>query len=294
MTEIDASSERRRGIILLAASALLFALTGTLTKSISADPLSIACWRGLVGGGVMTLYVLWLRARGNKRETFRLGRSGWTVALVGGLASIAFIASFKFSYVANVTIIYATVPFAAAIIGYVVLQERFGRRTAIAAAAALAGVAVMMGGGLHGDSLFGDALALVMTLLSALYIVLVRRFRDTPVVWAGAVSGFLLFGLGWAITDPWPIAPGDLLLLFTFGCSSAVAIILWTEGARFVPAAEGALVGIAEVPAGILLAWLLIGEQPPAASLIGGAIVLAAVCWHAVADWRAPASVAKG
>jgi drug/metabolite transporter (DMT)-like permease len=283
----DASpTDRTLGIALVAASAIVFAFAGVLTKSIAADPPTILCWRGLFGSILVGLYVLWRNKSGRRPESLVLGRRGWALAIVGAVASVAFVSAFKFNYVANVTIIYATVPFAAAALGWLLLGEGVRSRTMLAAALSLAGVSVMVFSGLRTGHIMGDGLALVMTLLSALYIVMVRMFRDAPVVWAGAVSAFILFVLGWFVTDPLAVTGRDMLLLVTFGASFAIAVVLWTEGARLVPAAEAALLGIGEVPCAILLAWLFLAEIPPRESLAGGAIVLAAVFWHAGHDWR--------
>jgi drug/metabolite transporter (DMT)-like permease len=280
---VNALGERSLGVMLILASALVFALAGVLTKSISADALTIACWRGLIGGLLIGVYVLARNRRGDTRERLTIGWRGWILALVGGAASVAFISAFKFTYVANVTIIYATAPFAAALLAWLLIGESLRARTLAAAAVSLGGVAVMVGAGI-GSGGAGDLAALVMTLLCALYIVLVRRYRDAPVVWAGAVSAFLLFGLGWVVTDPLQITARDALLLLVFGGTFAAAVILWTEGARLVPSAEAALLGLAELPAGIVLAWLLLEEVPPLATFAGGAIVLTAVLWHAMRD----------
>ena len=51
-----------------------------------------------------------------------------------------------------------------------------------------------------------------------------------------------------------------------------------------IPAAEAGLLGPAETPFAILLAWLLLAELPPLASFIGGGIVLAAVFAHSAPD----------
>ena len=126
-----------------------------------------------------------------------------------------------------------------------------------------------------------------MTRQAALYMVLIRTFRDTPVVWAGAVSAFMLFVLGWVVTDPLAISAQDAILLAAFGCSFAVASVMWTEGSRLIPAAEAGLLGSAEVPFAVLFGWLLLSEAPPFATMTGGAIVLAAVLWHAGRDLMA-------
>ncbi|MDC6705770.1 hypothetical protein OEZ83_25740, partial [Leclercia adecarboxylata] len=65
------STERTLGIVLVSASAAVFALTGVLTKSIHADPLTITCWRGFVGSILITLYVLWRRRRSGGQESLR-------------------------------------------------------------------------------------------------------------------------------------------------------------------------------------------------------------------------------
>ncbi len=279
-------SERALGVVLISASAAIFGLAGVLTKSINPDPMTVACWRGLVGAILVGLYVIWRSNHGGRRESLRLGRQGWALAIVGAAASAAFISSFKFSYIANVTVIYATVPFAAALLGWVLLKERLRPRTVIAAALSLLGVSVMVFSGVHTGGYFGDVLAIVMTLLSALYIVMVRMYRDAPVVWASAVSAFLLFLLGWFVTDPLAVSGRDMVLLVTFGTSFAIAVVLWTEGARLVPAAEAALLGLGEVPFAVVFAWLFLAEIPPQASRVGGAIVLAAVLWNAGRDFR--------
>ncbi|MHA6685269.1 DMT family transporter [Mesorhizobium sp. A556] len=283
----DRNAERTLGTILVASSAAVFGLAGVLTKSIHADPLAIVCWRGPVGALFITAYVLWRRRRSGTRSSLRLGWRGWLLAVEGALASIAFIAAFKLTFVANVAIIYATAPFVAALLAFMLSGEAVRLQTLVAAAVSLCGVSIMVWSGFGTGSLAGDGLAFLMTVGSALYMIMVRAFRDTPVVWAGAVSAFLLFCLGWFVTDPLAVSARDAVLLVAFGVSFALASILWTEGARLIPAAEAGLLGAAEVPCAILFAFLFLAEIPPAASMAGGGIVLAAVFVHAGRDWLA-------
>jgi drug/metabolite transporter (DMT)-like permease len=277
-------SERTAGIVMIVASTAFFGLAGVFTKTIAADAWTIAGWRGLSGAILMAAYVLW-RARGTPlKPALRLGPRGWTLAMVGAVASILFISAFKHTNVSNVSVAYATAPFMAAGIAWVVFRESSPVRTLITAVVSLAGVVIMVAGGLEAGRLQGDVLALLMTFCCALYIVLVRAFRDSPTVWAGTVSAFLLFIACFAFVDPFAISARDALLCCGFGTSFAIATVLWTEGAMRLPPAESGLLGTAEVAFAVAFAWLFLGELPPLASVVGGGIVVAAVFWYASRD----------
>jgi drug/metabolite transporter (DMT)-like permease len=282
----------RLGLVFVLASALFFSLAGVLTKSIKADVWTISCWRGLVGGLLILAYVGW-RGRGRPvREVFGLDGRGWLLAAVGAVASLTFIASFKLTYVGNVTIIYATAPFMAAALGWLLAREVLKWRTLIAAALSFSGVAIIVAGGFASGYLFGDLVALIMTALNAFYIVLIRRFRETPVVLAGGVSALLLFVFGWFVADPLGVSRDDVPLLILFGFTFASAVILWTEGTRLVTATDSALIGTADIPFAIILAWLILAELPPLASFLGGALVLATVLIYALREAKVDATPA--
>lgn len=284
-------SNQLLGICLVLASTVAFSLSGVLTKAIESDTWTIACWRGLFGAVLIVAYVFWQNKTSPTPRGLRLGWRGWLLASVGSLASLAFIAAFKMTYVANVAIIYATVPFAAAFLEWVLLRQKLRRPTMIAATISVAGVLVMVGAGVGSANLLGDFVAVLMMLGKALYMVLIRVFRKTPVVLAGAASAFQLFVIGWFFTDPLVVSLHDGLLLTLFGLSFAIAVILWTEGTKLITAAESGLLGSAEVPLAIFMAWVFLSEVPPLTSFMGGVLVLCAVLWHAVRDYRQAKSV---
>ena len=125
--------------------------------------------------------------------------------------------------------------------------------------------------------------------LNALYMVLIRAFPDTDSVLTGAAGGPMLFATGWLFIDPLDVTGHDAVLLVVFGLVFGAATVLWIEGTRRIPAAESGLLGSAETPVAIALAWLILSESPPLASAIGALIVLGAVLVHARADLTPPA-----
>lgn len=165
------------GAGLVVASSAFFAMAGIFTKTISSDAWTIACWRGLVGGMLITAYVLWRSGRGGLSLAF--GWRGWAMVAVGVFASLGFIASFKYTYVANVAIIYAAVPLMAAALEWMILRVRPQASTVAMALLCLVGVGIIVSGGLGGGHFFGDMIAVAMTASAALYMVMIRAFRDT-------------------------------------------------------------------------------------------------------------------
>ncbi len=260
---------------------MFFSLSGVLTKAIEADSWTILTWRGLVGGFGIAAYVAYRRRARPLRDVFCLGRNGWFIATVGAIGSVTFIVAFKNTFVANVSVIYATIPFIAALLERAILREPLRRQTLVAAAVSLAGVGVIVGGSIGSPNLQGDAVALAMVVLNAIYMVLIRAFPETDSVLAGAASGPMLFAAGWFFTDPLDVTGQDAALLFLFGVVFAIATVFWIEGTRLIPAAESGLIGSIETPVAIGLAWIVLAEAPPIASVIGAIVVLAVVLLHA-------------
>jgi drug/metabolite transporter (DMT)-like permease len=80
------------------------------------------------------------------------------------------------------------------------------------------------------------------------------------------------------LADPLETAPRDLALLAFFGVGQfGAGFLLFMAGARLIPAAESSLIGMLETVLGPLWVWLVLSERPAAASLAGGALILAAL-----------------
>ena len=263
-------------------SGLGFGSTGAISRSIDADAWQIASWRGLVGGTAALVYV-WLRGQRPKLRT-TLGPQGLLLAALAGLSMFLYIDALQRTEVANVTVISATVPFMAAGLAWLILRERLRRSTVVAAVVALVGVTLTVAGNLGPGDLDGNMRAVVLSLTLALLIVLIRRFEGADAVLALGSAGVLLFVVALVVADPLGVAADQTPLIVLFGLVFAVSLVLWTEGVRLIPAAEAGLLGSSETPFSILLAWIVLSEAPPLATVAGGLLVLGAVLGHAGAD----------
>jgi drug/metabolite transporter (DMT)-like permease len=275
------------GRLLVIASAVAWSTAGIFTKGVGADVWAVLFWRGLIAGVLMMSYLSWRGGDSHPRAWRKLGWPGWAAATAGSTATVCFIAAFKNTDVANVSIIYATAPFAAAAIAWFWMRERPAAATLVAAGLCVLGVLVMVGGSVGSANLTGDLFAMGMTLLMAVMIVIIRRYPERPMTLAvGPLSCLQLVAVGWVMGAPFDVSAMDLWLLLGFGLSHAVATILLAEGVRGITASEAGLLGSLEVPLVPVWGWLILAEVPRMMTFVGGAVVLATLVWYLARDFR--------
>jgi drug/metabolite transporter (DMT)-like permease len=281
---MEPSQQRLLGIMLVLASAALFALAGVFTKLVQADVWTITGWRGLVGAIITAGYFFWRRHTEGRPISVRMGRNGWLFAALSAATQLLYIGALKFTYVANVAVIYAIAPFIAAGLAWLFVGERVRPLTLLTATISMCGVLIIVANGLGSGSSFGDGLAVAMTISFAVYMVAVRAFQDTPVLWAVAVSSFLLAMFSLFVSDPLSVGWRDFGYLILFGLTFSSGVILFTEGARLLPVSETALIGTMDVPFAAGFAWLFLAEAAPSATIIGGLVVVGALVLQALGD----------
>jgi drug/metabolite transporter (DMT)-like permease len=209
------------------------------------------------------------------------------VALLATIAIAAYTAALMTTTVADVMVIYATIPFVVAAIGWLVNRERVDRRTLIASIVALAGVVVIFVNGLGSGRLAGQALSALTTVAFAGMIVLQRRRPKASMTAVNAVGALGAGAIGLALSPHTMPNPFDLAVLFVYGLTTiGLAFVLFMEGAKRIPSAEAGLISLLDVVLGPIWVFAAFGENPGALTLLGGAIVLAAALWRMAPDLR--------
>jgi drug/metabolite transporter (DMT)-like permease len=211
------------------------------------------------------------------------------VALCMALASTCFILSLAHTSVANALILMSLGPYVAGLLGWLLLGERVAVRTWLTMGVALAGVVVMVSNSYRHGAVLGDLLAIVMATSFAVATVLVRRHPEIKMASAAVLATAITGVVALPLADPLGTAPRDIALLAFFGIGQfGVGFLLFMAGARLIPAAETSLIGMLETVLGPLWVWLVLSERPAAASLAGGALILAALLTNAVVDLVRP------
>lgn len=291
------TANRRRhqaGLAFAALAATAWSLSGFFSRIITADIFTMLFWRGLASGTAVMLVVLYLE-RGNFPAVIRAMRwPSFAVMFFSAAGMITGIAAMRFTSVAEAMVIYATAPFATAALAYLFIGEKPSRSTMIAAAVALMGVAVMVSSNGGGGSNFGRLLAVCMSLSLAGTAIVLRKNHDVQMMPAMGGSAWLCSAFCGVFASSLSISAQNFQLAMVFGIvQNAAGLVLFTLGSKRIPASEAALLAALEVPLAPFWVWLLLGEQPAAATLIGGSIVLAALFAHILSEVRRSVPDAK-
>lgn len=276
----------RAAYLLLFGATLAWSTSGLFARAIPLDTPTVILWRGLFGAAGLIVTLLAVKGRAGFRDFARLGGAGWLYALCSGLGMLLFVGSLKATTIAHVAIIYATVPFAAAALGWLVLREAPSRAAMLASVLALAGAVLMVGLGSEGRWQ-GDLMAVGMVAAMAAIIVIARARPQMPALAAGTVSAIWapLACLPFATLDG--ITPGTVALMAGFGLiNSTLGFALFIYGSRRAAPVVTGLMGALETPLTPLWVWLAFSETPTPATLAGGAVVMVAVCWFIVQESR--------
>jgi drug/metabolite transporter (DMT)-like permease len=273
----DAARATRNGRVAMLVAAVAWSTAGLVQRELTATPATQVFGRALFAFLALLILVLFTDRKDAVSSLRSLGWIGVAVVAALSLSSGTFLLALNYTSVANVLFLMATAPVFAALLGWLVLGERIPRRTWVAMALAAGGVSAMVVGTLEAGFL-AVALPLVMTAAFALVIVLTRLRRDVSMLPATCVSQAIV-ALAWLPFVSLGSATGEDWTLFVFlGVFQVGAgLALLTIAARLLPAAEVAVISLLEIVLGPLWVWLAYSERPNTATLIGGAIVAAAV-----------------
>jgi DME family drug/metabolite transporter len=284
-----------RGVAIALGIACAWSFTGLIFRSIEeAGSWETIFYRSIGVSLGVSLTILLRHRRATWQACRKVGRPGIAAALCLCGASLLFLHALQFTTVANITFLIAVSPFIAAALAWLLLRETVTLRTWVAAAMALCGVGVMVFDGLSLGDATGIFMALGTATLMAGYAVAVRLGRNVDMTPAVALSGLLaIFASALLVTD-FAISWHDLgLCLLQGAVISAVCNSLFAYAARTVPATELMLLGLIETVLAPTWVWLVIGEVPSLASIIGGVIILFAVIGHAVSTIWLPSRLVR-
>jgi len=272
---------RAYGITLVFAATVMWSTAGLMVRLLELDSWTVQFWRSVFGGLSLLAIIAAEHGRRTPQAFASIGWPGLLAVPIAAVAMLAYVAALTITTVANVLIVYATVPFLAAGVAYLWIGERVDRRTLVAAGVALGGVVVMAGAATRPEDIAGAALSFLMTLTFAILVVMARRYPSLKMGPLNALAAALCALVCWPLASRALPSPGDLAILAVLGVTTlSLGFLLFLAGSRHIPASEAGLIALLDVILGPLWVWLAFGEDPGLSAIVGGGIVLGALVWY--------------
>jgi drug/metabolite transporter (DMT)-like permease len=290
-----------QALAVMIAAALLWSIAGVVSRHLeSARGFEVTFWRSACNALALVVLLSWLRGpRALWASLHGGGRALWISAACWGVMYTNFMLALTLTTVANVLITMALAPLFTALGARIALHHRLPLRTWLAILVAGVGIAWMYGSELTGGEprhLWGVLVALGVPLAAATNWTLLQHQAAhahkaaSGEPQADMLSAVLLGALLSALVTlplalPLQASLHDLSLLALLGVFQlAIPCLMAVTAARTLKAPEAALLSLLEVIFGVAWAWLGAGEEPSAAVLGGGALVLGALAFN---EWLA-------
>jgi drug/metabolite transporter (DMT)-like permease len=277
-----APPEQRRAVAQLGLAALFWSTGGLLIKHVDWPPLAVSGGRGFFAA-----VFLLLTHRGLRFSFSRLQLIG---ALGYAACTIAFCVATKLTTAANAILLQYTAPVWIALFAAWFLGERTTRQDWIAVVLVVGGMGLFLADGLAVGNVLGDAIGVFSGVAFAgMTIALRAQKHGSPVesIILGNLIAFVV-GVPWMIDTPLPSATGWAALVALGVVQLGCSYWLYARAIKHVTALQAVLIPVIEPLLNPLWVLLIVGERPTRLALIGGAIVLAAVTWRAIAALRPP------
>ena len=282
----------KHGLLFVFAAGILWSTVGLGIRMIE----DAVVWQILLYRSISMSIFLYMviRLRSGESPFLQIRRIGLT-AVVAGLSLVAAysggIYAIQNTSVANAMLLFATAPFMAAVLGWLVLREPVRAATWIAIAVALGGILIMVSDKTGDVAVQGSLAALGSALGFAVFTVALRWGRSGEMLPSVFLSGLfaimITFGICQFLELSVVLSLQDGGVAMGMGVFQVGAgLILYTLGSRSLPAAELALLSLAEVLLGPLWVWLFLNETASLNTLVGGAVLLIAIAGNAVSGKR--------
>ena len=282
----------KHGLLFVFAAGVLWSTVGLGIRMIE----DAVVWQILLYRSIsMSLFLyMVIRLRSGESPFLQIRRIGLPV-VVAGLSLVAAysggIYAIQNTSVANAMLLFATAPFMAAVLGWLVLREPVRAATWIAIAVALGGILIMVSDKTGDVAVQGSLAALGSALGFAVFTVALRWGRSGEMLPSVFLSGLfaivITFGICQILELSVVLSLQDGGVAMGMGVFQVGAgLILYTLGSRSLPAAELTLLSLAEVLLGPLWVWLFLNETASLNTLVGGAVLLIAIAGNAVSGKR--------
>ncbi len=270
---------RRKSLLLLVLTALLWSSSGLFVKVIDWEPLSI-----IGGRSILATIVLWVYLR---RPIFRWSRLQVAGAAAYMGAQIFFVIGNKVTAAANIIFLAYTSSLYLVPLGSWLLKERPARSDWLAMGAIFSGMLLFLGDGLTVSGLRGNLWGAMSGLSMAVMILAMRMNRTREpanIILLGNMMGVLV-GVPSLLRETLTL-PSVAIILYLGIFQIGLSFVLYSFAIKYLRALESTLILTIEPILNPIWVFAVLGEIPGLMAVLGGLVVLGAVIARALASMR--------
>lgn len=287
----SALSPRAQGYLFALAAPLCWSVGGVVMRLVEAGAWDIVFWRAFAH---LVCFGFVLRALVG-HWGFATFRDHGYLALISALCVattfVLHVIAMTETTVAGALLLQSTSPIMVALLAWLVLKERVSTASWIAIAVAFGGLSVVMGASLGDGALLGNLAALGVALASAINVILIRGRRALELRPATILAAGIAVCVALAFGRPFDIPAGSATALFALGfVQMTMGLMFFYSALKRLPAVQVVLIALLEPILAPIWVWLAVGEIPASGTILGGAILLAALAFNALAGARSRAA----
>ncbi|MBK8420656.1 DMT family transporter [Candidatus Villigracilis saccharophilus] len=212
---MDTLSERRKAILYLALAAILWSTSGLFVKILDWQPISILAGRSLFASIVFLIYLRRIPTRFNR---WQLLAAGMFI-----LTQFLFVTSTKMTTAANSIFLQYTAPIYIVLLAFWLLREKPARTDWISMLIIFIGLTLFFADKLSMDGLYGNLLAILSGVTSAVMMVAFRAQKNGNPAESNLIAFLITATLGFpfVLKETWTVTNWSILAflgVFQIGC----------------------------------------------------------------------------
>lgn len=279
-------SNQAKGLLITTAGVLAFTPDTLLIRLLEMDRWALLFYRGIIIATGLTTITLIGYGKSTPEQFRKMGKPGLLVAALYTCSTTCFLSALYFTSVANTLVILSGSSMFAAIYSRFFLKEAIQFRTIATMVIVIGAIGYIVSDGLGSGSLIGDLFAVCASMAMAGAFTVTRNAKAGNMIPATAVSGMLTAVIAFFPADFSALTLYSVTLLGLLALALTAAFALITVGPRYITAPEVSLLLPIETVLGPFFIWLVLGERPSNAALIGGTIVIGALTTHSLLSLR--------
>lgn len=282
---MENSRNRKKAMILMVITAIMWSIGGIFIKLISWSPFLIAGIRSAISGSLMAGFMKVEHVR------FKLNRYSFFAGIGLSFSAILFTVANKLTTAANAIVLQYTAPVFILVLSAVLFHEKMHRKEICVVLITLGGMVLFFLDQLTPGNMAGNILGILAGVFLALMFVMVGRGGDDD---STRMSGILiahtltlLIGVPLGLLTTTSFSGIEVLYVVILGVFQlGIPYILYGIASRDCSPLACSLIGMLEPLLNPVWVAIFIGEVPGTFALMGAAVIIATVTWWCVQEAR--------